>query len=564
MSGSRSVATRALVGLALILAAAWTSSADRNGTAAIQCVDVAEARGLTFRGAYGSVVEDRDQMARMMERNMGNGVAVGDYDRSGYLSVYLLGQNGHPSKLFRNEPDAGGKRRFSDVTEAAGLGGQRGQSRVAFFVDLDGDGWLDLVVINDRDTDGRLPPSKIYRNNRDGTFSDVTSRSGFDPVGYIVGGAAFADFNKDGLPDLYISYWTKNMGRTPAAGADRVADQFPGRNRLYRNLGGFRFQDVTEEVGLGVLAIDTFTPVFADLSGGGYPDIYLPADFGERDRFFQNLGRRFRDASREFGVGHAGNDMGVAVADLDGDGLLELYITGITDPSGKHGVNPGNVLLRRKGHGHAVYEDHAAELGVRDTAWGWGTAFVDVDLDGHLDIYTVQGFHEFVGSSSPALRNARAVLFRNDGKNRFAPTRGTGCEVEGDQRALVVLDYNRDGAPDLLITQVNGPTRLLENRTTPRGRWLTIACDGRGSRCIGARVYLTIGGRTTGQVLLAGGSYLAGPPLEAYFGLGANPRADELRIVWPSGQETVLRQVAADQVIRIVAPPVSDEDSLPP
>jgi len=536
-------------------------AASVNAAAGIRCVDVAASIGLQFTNSYGPVVAT-DQLGALMQRDIGNGVAVGDYDRDGYLDIYVLGQNGHPSRLFRNVAGPNGSRRFVDVTKPAGLAGQQGLSRVAFFADLTGNGLLDLVVINDRDPAGQLPPSKIYRNNGDGTFSDVTQASGFDPTGYIVSGAALADYNGDGLPDIYISYWTNNRGRSVDSPAGPPPDQFPGFNRLYRNLGNFQFKDVTLESGLGRLSLDSFTPIFTDFTGGGYPDIYLPMDYGEGDRFLKNIGGQFRDASSEFGVGHIGNDMGVAV-DLSRTGMLDLYVTNITDPSHNVGVNPGNALLvsQRNESGSIRFSDHAAELGVLDTAWGWGAAFVDVSLNGRPDLYVVQGA-KHLAESSPALRYGRAYLFLNDGHGNFVLSHGTGCDVPGDQRSLVVLDYNRDGAPDFLVTQVNGPVLLLHNATTPRGNWLTVSCDGKGARCLGAKIYVTSGGHTTGQVLLGGGSFLAGPPLEAYFGLGTAGHADSVVVVWTNGKRLVLHNIAANRMLKIVAPPVSERDHL--
>jgi hypothetical protein len=430
-------------------------------------------------------------------------------------------------------------------------------SRVAFFADLTGNGRQDLVVINDRDPAGLLPASRIYRNNGDGTFADVTAGSGFDPFGYIVGGAALIDYKGEGLPGIYISYWTKyGMAMPPFS-----PRQFPGYNRLFANLGGYRFKDVTEEVGLGQLAIDSFTPIAMDFTGSGRPDLFIPTDFGEGDRFYRNVGGRFVDQSSALG-GHRGNDMGVAVGGT-GNGL-DLYVTSILHPAKAVPWKSGNALLTpvMAGGKLAAMQDQAASRGVLDGAWGWGTAFVDVRRNGNLDIYTVQG-SQLMGQMEPTTLDRRAHLFLSNGHGGYTPSHNTGCDALGDQRSLVVFDYNRDGAPDFLVTQVNASPLLLENRSTG-GHGLTVQCQGRGSRCLGAQVSVTSGGHREDQVLLGGASYLAGPPMEAYFGLGAATTADQVQVRWPGGTVQTLAGVAGDQALVIHAPPVSERDRLGP
>jgi enediyne biosynthesis protein E4 len=536
---------------AVVLVAAVVATARRAPTLGPQlaCADVASSVGLQFSGDYGPVFPAMEANGAMMQQNMGNGAAVGDYNGDGYLDVVLLGQAGHYTKLFRNDPAPGGGRRFTDVTDAAGLGGVTSNARVAQFVDLSGSGRPDLVIAADYMPGGPGGPSQLFRNNGDGTFSDVTVGSGFDPTGYIVGGMTFADYDRSGRQSIWLSYWTDEAAGDP--GRTVVKGAFPGHNRLYQNLGAYHFKDVTDSIGIEEYHADSFTAVFADFTGDGLPDIYQANDH-RPDRFYQNIGGgQFKDSGYTDGLTRAGNSMGVATA-VGPDGGLQLYVTNITDPSGLFGSNLGNTFMMNNQDSRGIhFHNAAAQYGIVDTAWGWGTSFVDMNLDGAPDLYAVQGMHAFVGNGSAHLANATSILFLNDGSGtQFSVAKDSGCDVPGDQRALVAFDYNHDGTPDLLITQVAGPTLLLQNYTGGK-HWLTVAPDGPDDAGIDARVTVTAGGRTTTQILLAGGSYLAGPPREVYFGLDSAATADVVRIDWSNGTTTELHDVKADQILRV-------------
>ena len=171
-----------------------------------QFVDVTAAANINYVQSYGPIFVQ--VTGRLEQRNLGNGAAVGDYDGDGDLDLYILGNLTFPNVLYRNDLDLGAKT-FTDVTETAGVG-DTGLSRVAHFVDLDNDGWLDLLLVND--DDGFQPPSKIFRNNGNGTFFDVTAGSGFTPTGYARCGAALADYDGDGRLDIYVTNWSGETG----------------------------------------------------------------------------------------------------------------------------------------------------------------------------------------------------------------------------------------------------------------------------------------------------------------------------------------------------------------
>lgn len=538
----------ALVAAAAVAAAILLAPPPTNAAPGL-CVNVAQQRGLVYRGMYGGTPWAFNPMSAVMLRNMGNGAAVADYDADGDLDVLMLGQLGHANALFRNELIESGTATFTDQTAAAGLA-NKGGSRVASFADLDNDGDQDLVVVNDWDGEEQGNPSTIWRNNGDGTFADATPNSGFAPAGYLVGGLALADYDRDGLLDLYISYWTMELGGDPSDDG-YAKGQFPAQNKLFHNEGGLTFSDVTTDIGLGEVQLDSFTSIFADFTADGWPDLYVAVDH-RPDLFFVNEAGEFRSAAREYGLTHVGNDMGVAVTDLENDGLLDLYATNISDETGKFGNGQGNTLMRatRDANGRVVYADQASDLGIADTGWGWGTAFTDMDLDGDIDLYAAQGMQEFLAQQAPELRAEEAHLFLNEGNLTFREATKNGCDIVGDQRTVVPMDYDRDGDPDLLISQVAYHATLLENQTSEQG-WLTVDLSRAGAGAAGARVTVTLADHRSTQVALYGGSYLAGMPRELYFGLGAATSVDDVTVAWADGATTSLGPLDGNRVVTV-------------
>ena len=224
------------------------------------------------------------------------------------------------------------------------------------------------------------------------------------------------------------------LGGDPGRDAMAIKGRFPGQNRLYENLGEMRFRDVTGDVGLGQTTADSFTTVFADFTDDGWPDLYVALDH-RADLFYVNSSR---DASgsprREHGVGHVGNDMGVAVTDLGSDGTLDLYSTNISDPNDQFGTGSGNTLLvgRRGTDGTVTYADEAEAAGVDDTGWGWGTAFTDLEprrpsrpvrRPGHA------GIHRAAEPRAPEPEGARLPRHGRRRRSRRRPTTAATCRA---------------------------------------------------------------------------------------------------------------------------------------
>jgi hypothetical protein len=503
-------------------------------------VDVTATSQLSFTVDYGTTFADGFPYVEF-QRNMGNGAAVGDYDGDGDLDVYLLGMLGHPNKLFRNNLDQGPKT-FTDVTTAPL--DDTGLSRVASFVDLNNDGLLDLVLLNDDDGSPNYGRSRIFRNDGGGSFTDVTAGSGFRPVGYLHCGMSIADFDGDGLLDLYVTNWGFDDVLPPPS-------PLPGSNHLYKNLGNFRFTDVTTTVGLGILNRFSFSAVFTDYNGDFLPDLHILLD-GSSDEFYWNNGGSFSNATVAVGATHTGNDMGVAVADFDDDGDLDMFQTNITDALGNFGFTQYNAFYINHLDTTGKFVDEAVARGVEDSYWGWGTQFVDVEQDGDLDIVAVTGFDEWIELSSPGhpLVDTPSTLYVNDGNGNFSRLLGAGLDAPLDSRALISFDYDRDGDQDLLITNVDEPVALLENVSTDPGNWLTVRLKP-DRLAVGGAVFATTGATERRRDIIAGRSYLAGTPSEVHFGLGAETTIDELRVVWANGDEETRTNVSVNQLLDI-------------
>jgi hypothetical protein len=510
--------------------------------AAPQYVDVTESSGIAFTGTYAVPEDGLSRNQQIMMLNTGNGAAVGDIDGDGDLDVYLLGQLGHENRLYLNNL-AQGSKTFTDATPA--VLADRAMSRTAAIVDLDNDGLRDIVLINDDgyvyegpDVDSRC---RVFRNDGDLAFTDMSSGTDFAPVGYLRSGLALTDYNGDGLIDLYVSNWCMHGPFGPC--------QFPGTNVLYRNEGGFTLK-WAKIAGLDFYDKDSFSAVMADFDSDGLTDLYVAVDH-LRDRYYRRTADGFTEESETAGVTHVGNDMGVACADFDNDGDLDLYTTNITDPDGIFGMSQGNAFYvnRFDATGQAVFVNEAAERGALNTCWGWGVDFLDAENDGDLDIVAATGFDDLVvkvAGEASAIYRTPCILFLNDGTGHFGRAMGTGLDDPADSRALIAFDYDQDGDQDLLVTNVNGPAKLYENVTPNAGHWLEVVLTP-DHDAIGAAVYAVTGGTTRRRDVICGDSYLSGTPTEVHFGLGGAATVDALIVRWPDGTEHRFTTVAANQ-----------------
>jgi hypothetical protein len=464
------------------------------------------------------------------------GVAAGDVDGDGFVDLYVVGGDAAQNHLYRNRGDG----TFEDVAGAAGvaLPGSRGCGPI--FADIDGDGHLDLLVLG---VGGTRP--RLFRNRGDGGFDDVTAGSGLDTVDRDTISAAFGDFDRDGDLDLFLTHWGTPSGEGSS-------------QHLWRNDGNFHFTDVSILSGVtaawsGSLDL-TFTPNFADVNEDGWPDLLVASDFGTSRVLLNRGDGTFRDATDPTVVTDE-NGMGTAVGDWDGDGHLDWFVSSVWDPNGiaegRWGTT-GNRLYR--GHGDGTFEDATDAAGVRHGYWGWGSTFADLDDDGWLDLFHVNGW------SDP-----HAVEFQTDPARLFvAGASGVATEraaalglVEtGQGRGVCAFDYDRDGDLDLFVANNQEAPRLWRNDRDAGAHFLTVKLRGRAPNTegIGALVTVRAGGRTQRRLVRAGSNFESQDPAEAHFGLGTATTADELRVDWPDGGTTHTGALAVDRLVTVAAP----------
>jgi len=561
--GSRWIVWLWLVAAAIPLPQAQSQSAND----APGFVDVTEEAGITY-------VHDSSPPLLYPPQIMGPGCAVGDYDRDGWMDIFLPGSIAlptrplsgdrlqHRGRLFRNR----GNGTFEDVTEQA-FADHTADGLGASWADADGDGHIDLYLTG-------FGHCALLKNCGDGAFRDVTRTSGLSFADRFAAHSTWADYDRDGRLDLYvtayiefsypdrdsqpeITVWHGHEVPVPLA-----PPLYDGQgNALFHNEGGGRFLDMTAQAGVDDnedLLSKSLGAAWLDLDDDGWLDLVVAND-GVRKTLFMNRGDgTFRSAARSAWLVDRFGSMGICTGDVDGDGRMDLHFSNWLD-------EPDTLYLNRRGTALAESAETAHLADPTRPLVGWGTEFLDYDLDGNLDLVVACGstfaseYRWKTYLQDPNLMAPMpASLFQGDGRGRFTDV----SEREGLDRirtvgrGLATGDFNRDGSPDLLIGVNNGRAVLLENRTPGRGHWVTIGLVGQGENRdgIGARLTLRVKDQMQTRLIQAGSGYLSSSSPVAHFGLGPSDRVDQLEIRWPDGKISTHDNIPLNRHTRIKEP----------
>ncbi len=483
------------------------------------------------------------------------GVGLLDFDGDGDLDIYLVqggsieqgGAAKHSNQLYRNN----GNWTFEDVTASAGVGDTAYGSGCAC-ADYDGDGDIDIYVTN-------WGPNVLYRNNGDGTFTNVTASAGVGDASWGAS-AAFFDYDRDGDLDLFIAnylHWSPDREIECASGTGQrdycnpMNYKSPARDTLYQNKGDGTFRDISDSAGLSTVFGNGFGVACADFNQDGLVDVYVAND-GMSNQLWLNKGNnRFEDDALLSGCavnmnGMAEAGMGVAAVDLQDDGDFDLFLSHLREETNTLYINQGGF-----------FDDASAAMGVGGPSLGYtgfGLGFGDFDLDGRLDLYVANGSVRIppvtYDPKDPFAQPNQ--LFRGIDDGRFEevmPRGGTAEELLATSRGAAFGDLDNDGNIDIVVVNKDARPHLLRNIAQRRGGWIVFrVLNRRGSDALGAVLRIDAGRRTRWRMVQSSYSYCASNDPRVHLGLGDAKSVDAVAVHWPDGLKESFGPFAAGRI----------------
>jgi len=512
--------------------------------------------------------------------SMGAGVSIADFDRDGWADIYVTNSGeGSKNALYRNLSDGS----FKDVAAEMGVADLNeagsGVSMGAVWGDYDNDGYEDLFVY-------KWGRPELFHNDAGKRFTRVTEQAKL-PAWVNANTALWFDYDRDGRLDLFLGgYYAEDVDLWHLKTTKMMPESFEyarngGRKYLFHNLGAGSFEEVSEKLG-----IDTRRWALAvtagDLRGTGYPDLFIANDYGISELFF-NDGKRFREVGKQTGVGFSPKSgMNASMADVLNQGKYAIYVSNISEEGVL--IQGNNLWVPREGTaGDSLQFDNLArEMNVEIGGWSFGAQFGDLNNDGTLDLYLVNGyvsgdrntnywydFSKIAGGNSTIISDAahwpsmdgrslsgyqQKRVWLNDGAGRFVNVaQAVGVGDVHDGRAVAMVDLWNRGVLDVVVANQRGPLLIYKNTVAPENKWIGFELEGTASNrsAIGAEVRVFWDGKQQVQQITGGGGFCSQNERRLHFGLGIDPHVEKAEIRWPSGKIQVINKPSPGQTYKI-------------
>jgi hypothetical protein len=526
------------------------------------------------------------KLAHIMEQvaSMGAAVSIVDFDRDGWDDIYVINSGeGKPNALYRNMHDG----TFKDVAKEVGLADlnsvETGVSMGAVWGDYDNDGFEDVLIY-------KWGKPELFHNDDGKHFTRVSEQAGL-PDWVNANTAIWFDYDNDGKLDLFLGgYYPEDVNLWKLKNTRMMPESFEyaengGRKYLFHNLGNGKFEEVSEKMGIKSRRW-ALAAVAADLRGSGFPDLFIANDYGVSEMYFNDGGKKFREVGKETGVGAAPKSgMTASVGDILNQGQYAIFVSNISEEGVL--VQGNNLWMARAGtSGNDVkFDNMANSLGVELGGWSFGGQFGDLNNDGFLDLYTVNGNvsldpdHSYWYDYSKVAGGNRAIIsdaanwpplkgrslsgyqqkrvWINDGFGQFKEvSQVVGVTDRFDGRSIALADLFNNGALDAVVANQRGPLLLYKNEVLPANKWIEFQLEGRESNrsAIGAEVRLFWKGHQQVQEVSGGSGFCSQNQRRLHFGLGKETIVDRVEIKWPSGRTQKIVSPQINQIHKILEP----------
>jgi hypothetical protein len=544
--------------------------------------ETAQKTGVNFKHSAPTLDSKLENIMPIIA-SMGAGVSIVDFDKDGWNDIYLTNSGeGSSNALFRNNQDG----TFTDVAGHLGIADvnqkENGVSMGAVWGDFDNDGFEDLLIY-------KWGQTALFKNNEGKNFTRVEN-AGF-PEWANINTAVWFDYNRDGLLDIFLGgYFPENINLWKLENTRIMPESFEyakngGRKYLYKNLGGGRFEEVSEKMGIKTnrwaLAVGA-----ADLNDDGFVDLFIANDYGVSELFFNDKGEKFVDAGEKSGVGFAPKSgMNAVFGDVLNDGRLSIYVSNISE----EGILlQGNNLWMPKPNtsgNELKYENQANNFGVELGGWSWGSQFGDLNNDGNLDLFLTNGFisaekatnywydyskitvgnNTIIGDAANwAAMNGRSLagfqqkkVWLNDGAGKFNDVAlSVGVTETFDGRAVAFADLWNRGVLDVIIANQNAPVLIYKNIVNAENNWIDFELEGALSNksAIGTQIKILWNGQTQTQEIHGGIGFCSQNQRRVHFGLGKTQKVEKVEIRWSSGKIQVFENPELKKVHKIYEP----------